>query len=398
MKWKVKNKVWIAFLILLLIAILSDLSQKNTIENGTIERAPLGGEEKELSLVLDVEGLFEDETYLLEVPPTQPTEKEAKEYFKKAIATIEKEFATLQEQIPIHASYEEGMVKAEWLLDPYGVVDTDGNIQYDKVAEKGEVINAQVKLTCGAYEEIYQFSFFLSPIELTQTEILWQQLEEWMEQQTSQEGVSSLKLPTEINGKEISWREAREYITPQILCLEIAAGVLFWLVAKRKKDEEKKKQIGEMERDYPEIVNQLSLLLGAGMTTRQAWGKLAEQYTFKKKEGMIKEREVYEAIARMSRRFSEGESERVIYQQFSQEIPAICFHKLVRILLGNLEKGTQGICGRLEEECRVAYEQRIQQAKKLGEEASTKMVFPLVLMLVLVMGIVMLPALMEFQI
>ena len=70
----------------------------------------------------------------------------------------------------------------------------------------------------------------------------------------------------------------------------------------------------------------------------------------------------------------------------------------MRILLGSLEKGTKGVGIRLEEESRSAFEQRILQAKKIGEEASTKMMLPLMLMMLIVMGIVMLPALIQFQI
>jgi hypothetical protein len=99
----------------------------------------------------------------------------------------------------------------------------------------------------------------------------------------------------------------------------------------------------------------------------------------------------------MNRRFAEGESERKVYQQFTEDIEAPCYRKLMRILLGNLEKGTQGICIHLQEESRQAFEQRILQAKKKGEEASTKMLLPLMLMLMMVMGIIILPALIEFK-
>lgn len=393
-----RSKIVAAFLLLLIVAFLADMSQEKAIKNGAVEREDVGGEEREISLVVDMEGILEGQAYTLEVLPAQPTKEEAEGYFEKAIENIEQDFKKVGEQIPLQTSYEEGVVGADWFFEPYGVIDSEGNIRYEKVEEGGTTINAQVELSCGGYEKTYRFAFLIFPKELSQEEKTLQLLDAWMEQQMSLEGSTKIQLPTEINGQEVIWSEERESITPQILLLELVAMVLFWLVSKRKRIQEEQKRMNQMEREYPEIVNQLSLLLGAGMTTRQAWNKLATQYMFKRKAGMIEEREVYEAIVRMSRRFSEGESERAIYQQFSQEIPALCFHKLVRILLGNLEKGTNGICCRLEEESRIAYEQRIQYAKKLGEEASTKMLFPLMVMLIIVMGIVMLPALIEFQI
>lgn len=393
-----KKKILVAFLLLLFVAVIADISQERAIKNGVIERAVVGGEEKELSLLLDMEGIWVDEPYRLEVLPAQPTKEETEVYFEKAISDIEQAFCEIEEKIPLQTTYVEGVVEAEWLFEPYGVIDAEGNIRQEKLEKGGTTVNAQVELTCGEYEKIYSFAFVVMPKELSKEELVMQQLENWMNQQMSMEGVTEIQLPDEINGQKLVWSEVREYRTPQILLLELVALILLWIISKRKKMQDEQKRIQKIEKEYPEIVNQLSLLLGAGMTTRQAWNKLTAQYQWKRKAGMIEEKEVYEAIVRMTRRFSEGESERVVYQQFSQEIPAPCFHKLMRILLGNLEKGAQGICSRLEEEGRTAYEKRIQQAKKLGEEASTKMLLPLMLMMVIVMGIVMLPALIEFQI
>ena len=67
-------------------------------------------------------------------------------------------------------------------------------------------------------------------------------------------------------------------------------------------------------------------------------------------------------------------------------------------LINNLEKGNRDICNQLSFEAKQAYEQRILLAKKLGEEASTKMLIPMMLMMVLVMVIVMAPAVMGFSI
>jgi len=392
-----KMKIAIIFLLLLLLAVVSDFTQQGVIQEGALIREGLGGEEQEISLTLEVEGLVEEEDYVIDLPAMQPTEEEAQAYFEDAIQVIEKDFQQIGETIPLRSTYENEMVEAEWLFSPYGFIDAEGNIQSEKISDSGTIINAQVELFCGSYETIYNFAFVLMPKKLTEKEAVLLQLQEELERQIKQEGKEALRLPEQVKGHKVIWSERKKLLTPQILVLEIVVLLLMGVLLKKKKKEEEEKRLRKMEREYPDIVNQLSLLLGAGMTTRQAWNRLGAQYKYKRQEGMVDEKEVYEAILRMNRRFSEGESERVIYQDFAQEIPVICYRKLMRLLLGNLEKGTQGITSRLEEECRLAYEQRIQQAKKLGEEASTKMLLPLMLMLSLVMGMVMLPALIEFQ-
>ena len=256
---------------------------------------------------------------------------------------------------------------------------------------------AQVELNCGNYEKYYEFSFVLEKPQVSESEMLMAEIEGQIKKQIDMEGKDSLTLPTQINDKTVVWTEKREYLTPQILLLEGLALVLIGVFSRKKQQEDQKKRIAKMEEDYSDIVNQLALLLGAGMTARQAWNRLGSLYLFKRKSKMVEERTVYEAILRMNGRFAEGESERSVYQQFCEEIPATNYHKLMRILLGNLEKGTKDLGVRLEDESRSAFEQRILLAKKRGEEASTKMLVPLMLMMMLVMGIVMLPAIIQFQ-
>jgi hypothetical protein len=69
---------------------------------------------------------------------------------------------------------------------------------------------------------------------------------------------------------------------------------------------------------------------------------------------------------------------------------------MIRILLNNKSKGGDNLCGELEKEATLAYAQRVYDIKQKGEEASTKMLAPLMLMMILVIAIVILPACMGF--
>ena len=59
-------------------------------------------------------------------------------------------------------------------------------------------------------------------------------------------------------------------------------------------------------------------------------------------------------------------------------------------------KGVKGIYEQLEQEAEDSFRERKQQAKKLGEEASTKLLVPMILMLGIVMAIVIVPAFLKF--
>ena len=64
----------------------------------------------------------------------------------------------------------------------------------------------------------------------------------------------------------------------------------------------------------------------------------------------------------------------------------------------NLRKGTKGLTELLKLEARQAFEERKAQAKRLGEEAGTKLLLPMFLMLAVVLVIVIVPAFLTLQI
>ena len=55
------------------------------------------------------------------------------------------------------------------------------------------------------------------------------------------------------------------------------------------------------------------------------------------------------------------------------------------------------MCQLLEQEAETALEERRAMARKLGEEAGTKMLLPLILMLGIVIAIIMVPAIQSFN-
>ena len=187
-------------------------------------------------------------------------------------------------------------------------------------------------------------------------------------------------------------------IVLEILGLEaVSALVLLWGM-KKSKEEERHKRQSELEEDYPDIVNHLALLLESGMTIRQAIIKISDQYMQKKKNKIVESRLAYEEIYYMARQIKEGQNEKRVYQEYANNAEALCFRRLMRLLLNNLEKGTQDVTLLLEEECRQAYISRIRRAKTQGEEASTKMLIPLMMMMVVIMAIVLIPAILSFRI
>ena len=64
----------------------------------------------------------------------------------------------------------------------------------------------------------------------------------------------------------------------------------------------------------------------------------------------------------------------------------------------NLKRGNSTLLERLREEADKSAAERLQQSKKLGEEAGTKLLLPMFLMLAIVLVIVIVPAFLSVQI
>ena len=72
------------------------------------------------------------------------------------------------------------------------------------------------------------------------------------------------------------------------------------------------------------------------------------------------------------------------------------YKTLSTLLIQNLQKGSRYLADLLEKESVEAWEERKRKARVLGDTAATKLLFPMVLMLLVVMAVIMLPACLSF--
>ena len=168
-----------------------------------------------------------------------------------------------------------------------------------------------------------------------------------------------------------------ENLVPSIWGMTMAASIgVYFLMDKDLFDQVKKKK--ELLRlGYPDLVHQLALYLVAGMTIRSAFGRLGK---------------TNEYAAYACREMQSGQSEAAAYENFGKRAGPREYVKLSTLLCQNLKKGSSALMERLEEEALTATESRIQSGRKLGEEAQTKLLIPMVTLLAVTMLMIMVPA------
>ena len=172
--------------------------------------------------------------------------------------------------------------------------------------------------------------------------------------------------------------------------------LLRFVLLERAREQERLRR-EEMMLDYAEVVNKLLILLGSGMTLKQAWNRIAARYSDKRDKIKLPKRHIYEEMLTTAHEIQDGESERISYQKFGERTGLGAYQRLVRILVQNVQTGSRGLCQLLEQEAETALEERRAMARKLGEEAGTKMLLPLILMLGIVIAIIMVPAIQSFN-
>ena len=144
------------------------------------------------------------------------------------------------------------------------------------------------------------------------------------------------------------------------------------------------------------MISKFALFLGAGMTVRSAWYRIAGEYELQKED--TGRRAVYEEMIYTMHEIKGGASEGECYEHFGERCQLPIYRKFGALLSQNLKKGTKGLNLLLKQEAANAFEERKTLAKRLGEEAGTKLLIPMFLMLAVVLVIVVVPAFLSIQV
>lgn len=378
------------------LCIAVELSYHTAVEfQAAVERPACGQGETEKVLMVEIEGERETEKITLRIPERRFTEKELTELFSEVEKSMEKtilgENASLREvrsPLDFPTAFAEGRVTAEWFTDPSGILDETGNLA-GEAEETGSPVEIHVILRCQEKEEEYTLRAIVFPPPKTEREAFAERIKDAARQMEEDAPYSqTVPLPDELEGKALRWKNERESVTGIIIIFVLTAAFCFF----QKEDEKIRRKAAEkrfrLQMDYPVFLYKLTALLQAGLTIRAAFLKIGEN---------SEARCVYREVLRCCNEIQSGVPEAQAYENFGRRCQLAEYIKISSILSQNLKKGSDGLAGLLEEEAVRGLEERRNLAKKLGEQAGTKLLFPMLLMLIIVMVILMVPAVLSFS-
>lgn len=363
----------------------------------SIERNDYGKGKKVEELDVEIGNKKKKVRTSVEVSERQYSAKEVQELFSRIIRKMDRLILAgnetldrVDEDLELVTDIPGEPVKVSWELDRYDVMDIQGKLKEQNISEKGVLVKLNAVLTYTANEKeqaSYQCVACVYPKKLSGEESRKKDVEEAIKKaDTATKEKKKLILPEMLDTNELRYYQAFNERGPVITVMGMMIGILLYALQKqniRKAEEERKKQMIE---DYPEVISKLTLYLGAGMTVKKAWRKITEGYMKEKEDE--NERYVYEEMRQTCHEMDSGVTEAEGYENFGRRCDLQIYVRLGALLSQNLRKGTKGLSELLKLESIQAFEERKARAKRLGEEAGTKLLLPMFLMLAVVLIIV----------
>ncbi len=281
-----------------------------------------------------------------------------------------------------------------WESSDYELLDYDGIVHNEELTEPRMVT---VTGDCSYRKDHWYIvrDLQICPRELTPEAAMAEELEEAVsDADRASESSDRMTLPTAISFGEIIWTEEIDDISPMMLMGVIIIMVMLIPFKESEVNSRLKKRSRDLLIDYPAFVSQLTLYMGAGMSVRnclirlghKAGGTEMKERTYLDRELLITAHELEVGIS---------ESEAI--EHFAKRCGTREYMRFGALLIQNMKKGSTNLIAMLKEESEDAFSLRKNEARKLGEEASTKLLLPMVMMLTVVMIIIMVPAYMSFS-
>lgn len=362
-----------------------DRLKKNT--GNTIWREGYEGDTIEKEIYLNEDG--KEEVFLLEI---DPQEYDLEQFVIEAELCFEE-----LEKVILGENEDAANVKTDLVfpscVEPCFLVEWK-SLNPEIVSSSGRVLNESLKedmvadvLATITYHDMsleHNYSFVIKqPIvkEKTKLELICDELS-LLEKNTRE--CEMFVLPNEIEGTKVSLtkRDSGVQFKIIILGLVLAVGyVLYQRSALVSKGKERDELLLSM---YPHFVNRLWLLLGAGMTTKAGIKQIISESDHNNL--LIKELEY------TLNQIDAGDEEAKCYEQLGSRIGLQLYSDLFEQLSLNLVIGSKDLLKVMENEVNKSMDSRKESVRKKGEKISTKLLFPMALMLAVVMILMIVPA------
>ena len=390
---RVKQLVWTTIAILFASTCIAEgllfksMQQSKRLDTQVVKRTNYDGKVKTEDIRLSVDD--KEYTYTMEIEPREYTEEEFYQQAQQRITELESEILGdnpdlehVSRSLNLPGEDATGVFTYAWRSDNPAVLSSYGKVDLEEVTET-VIVLLTVEVSYRTYT--IEHSFPVSVVKDMRRKDAIERVEDalfQLEQETRTD--EALVLPEQLGevGISLQKQEHGQAMTWVIFGIVLAAALPVWLYAKWK--EERKKRNNVLMEQYPSFVNRLWLLLGSGMTVQTGIRQILSEM---EKDWLLR-RELEYAMHQLDT----GSEESWVYEQLGRRLELPEYYQLLQHISQHIRMGTKDLRNLMEQEMQQVLEKRRELAQKKGEEASTKLLFPMILLLVLVMVMIVYPA------
>lgn len=372
--------------------------------DGQIRRQGYNGNDIQVQLVAENDVGEKDGSYELHIAAREYSREEADRLFRQASVQMEKIMLgtnvspdEVRADLVLPSSVAGYPFRISWKPDSYDYLHADGTLQSGRdIPPQGTTVmlTADYVYREQKWEQVLHVRI-MPPVLSTQEQMhkAMEQLLQKGEKESRRE--EYLTLPQTFQGHMIRWKTLPEDNGRYLLALILMGAVLIYITADRELHGRVRTRQEELLLSYPQFVSQLVLYMGAGMTLRNVLIRLSGDYTKRRVQGERRQH-LYEELCRVRHELEGGISETAAIEHFAGRCSAQEYIRVCSLLTQNQKKGNSELLKLLREEADRAASQRLDHARKLGEQAGTKLLVPMMLMLGIVMVLIMVPAYRSF--
>lgn len=208
------------------------------------------------------------------------TEAETAEELQKAEDGMEllflgenQDLEHITEKVNMPSVYPGTDIAIQWYLNSWEYISVDGTVKNEGFT-RAEQVEVTAVLSLEDQTVSWDRTVWVCPLENPDNKALIQDLS-WKMEDTQKEDTETVELPEQAAGQSIMWYPEKDH-TWLMLAGLTACAVCAMMFGQQKEEE---KALAEREKRmklaYPDIVSRLSLYMGAGISSRKAWERIA---------------------------------------------------------------------------------------------------------------------------
>lgn len=274
-----------------------------------------------------------------------------------------------------------GLLEISWDTDTLTVISRNGTVRRDELEEPCEV-TIKAELTDGIRTRQVDISATVLPKKYTETKVERVQ-RELSELEEESRDTDNFLLPDAVDGVTV---EEQRTTSIGMVCkvypvLVLVAGVLFFLQGSREKEKLKQRE-ERLQSVFYRFVKRLTLLVSAGESLRESLVTAAA----------VEERFLTPEVQYAVNRIQTGSTESGTYAELGRNIGLRPYIRLFSTISTVAPRGSSQLLNLLEQEVKDAEAETKEAARRKGEQASQKLLLPMILLLAVVVGVVLYPA------